>query len=107
MIENREFASFDMEAKHLLGSVELALANPLYDLNDFSFIEGFVEKSIEETQNRLSFLGAYYVKITERLSFQISIAICIVLNTIFVYVEQNIREGKEEKDVGSDYWLGV
>lgn len=104
MNENREFSSFDGEFAHLLGSVELALSTPLYDLNDFTFIEKFVGISVTESKNRLTFITGYK-PISTRMRFHVAVAVFIVLNTLFVYVEQNVSISDE--DGGANFWLGM
>merc|ERR1719265_2318806 len=74
----------------------------MYDLADYPFIERFIKASIEKTQDELpgqSSKGG----ISTKSSFQVAIAMLILLNTLFVYIEQSVKD--EEQDEKWNAWL--
>jgi len=126
MVEHGEFASFAGEAEHLLSSIMLAFSKPHYDLTDFSFIEPYIRVNFEASQGRLSAVQVETAqgenqplrylddgeqdevkdtrvhRIVESTAFNISLALTIVSNSVFVYVEQAVRD---EDDKGGLGWL--
>lgn len=127
MVEHGEFASFAGEAEHLLASIMLAFSKPHYDLTDWSFIEPYIRVNFEASQGRLSIVhqettktenqlrnGSYSSfdtekdtcvhNVVESTIFNVGLAFTIVSNSIFVYVEQAVRDEDEQGGVG---WLSV